>query len=849
MTSTGTRKERNVQTRSNEAITEADKEFINGLKIFSESSNSVAGLAGPSVNNSPKTPAGNYLAREGDSMIGPIAFGPPLNFRVEVDANNTIDIGPLGENIQYSSNIQLDDLQPNSSVLDIIANAAFDGQILVLRTFAPTVPYNIRQATLANGGNIQTADGNDIVLSDLQMMILVFDESLIVFNNTGGTWRVLSTSGGGGTGTFVSADLSADQITNIAVGNHIEFDRNATPTGANGAIVLQTGAGQLDGIFELLAGKTYFLSGTARPLFSAANAVELVWYDITNATEIGRRCKFDDAVLAMNQPKCEIIYNAVTNVTVELRIVAVTTPANLTGFDADFSFAHIFEFSGVNQGAGAVSVLLSWKNPVRAKTLVDVGTLSSFVVLTDGVTLVENDRVLLTEQTTASENGIYDVGVVSTGVAPLTRSSDFDENSEVVSESFVAIEEGTLFKDQVWHLITNNPITVGTTAQVWKVFAPGTSGGPDLGGDEGGIDGAGEWVYDGRVASGNHITKKWEQGTNSTAADNGVNDVIYMPSNGNTASRLFALGDSNLTNPAAYSDDLGDSWTTSNLSANHNWVRSAYDPVGNILVSVNTDGTTTTIKNKSTDRGANFTNITSPNTDNHWDIIWSAADSLFVATAFSTPAAAGLIRGIQTSPTGTTWTARVTPTPAGTGFWKYVAYSPSQGLYVAITAGQTDVMTSTDAITWTLGVALITGGTELATILRLIYSPGQDKFVAVGNRRLASARELTSWTSKDGINWEEFNIDTFTTGVSAIQDVVWASDLSLYVAVGGTTATGFNSSTHYWVSNDAESWTRISRDVPALNSSTYQGITYAQEYGQFVAVTGTSNITIYRTFR
>ena len=76
--STGTRKERTVQDRSAEAIIENDKQLINSFKVFSDSSNSVAGVAGQSVNNSPKTPAGNYLAREGDSMIGPLALGPPL---------------------------------------------------------------------------------------------------------------------------------------------------------------------------------------------------------------------------------------------------------------------------------------------------------------------------------------------------------------------------------------------------------------------------------------------------------------------------------------------------------------------------------------------------------------------------------------------------------------------------------------------------------------------------------------------------------------------------------------------------------------------------------------------------
>ena len=213
MSSTGTRPVRTVQSRSNEALIEADKELINSLKIFSEASNFVAGLTGTPAQNSPKTPAGNYLAREGDSMIGPLALGPPLDFSIDVDANNTIDIGPLSDNAQFTSNVQLDDLQPNSSVLDIIDNANFDGQILILRTFAPTVPYTISQGTLGNGGNIQTGDSSDLTVGDLQTVTFIFDESLKIEANTGGSWRVLSVSSGGGGGLSEPVILTINTIT------------------------------------------------------------------------------------------------------------------------------------------------------------------------------------------------------------------------------------------------------------------------------------------------------------------------------------------------------------------------------------------------------------------------------------------------------------------------------------------------------------------------------------------------------------------------------------------------------------------------------------------------------------
>ena len=161
MSSTRARKPRDIQDRVSESITEVDKLFIDGLKKFSGDSIREAGDAGVSINNSPSAPAGNYLPVLGGSMFGPIALAPPLDFRVDIDANNTINISQFNENNQHSSNIQLEDV-PTSSILDIIAGAAYDGQLLIIRTFAPGA-ITISQATFANEHALPTcpSSGND----------------------------------------------------------------------------------------------------------------------------------------------------------------------------------------------------------------------------------------------------------------------------------------------------------------------------------------------------------------------------------------------------------------------------------------------------------------------------------------------------------------------------------------------------------------------------------------------------------------------------------------------------------------------------------------------------------------
>lgn len=80
----------------------------------------------------------------------------------------------------------------------------------------------------------------------------------------------------------------------------------------------------------------------------------------------------------------------------------------------------------------------------------------------DGVVLATGDRVLVKNQGTASENGIY---VVPASGAP-SRATDADSSDELVNAS-VWVSEGTANADTLWTCTANAPITVGSTALTW----------------------------------------------------------------------------------------------------------------------------------------------------------------------------------------------------------------------------------------------------------------------------------------------------------------------------------------------------------------------------------------------
>lgn len=108
---------------------------------------------------------------------------------------------------------------------------------------------------------------------------------------------------------------------------------------------------------------------------------------------------------------------------------------------------------------------LDVKDSVHVATTANI-TLSGTQTV-DGVALLAGDRVLVKNQTTASENGIYDV--VSGGA--WTRSTDANTSAKVTAGMFVFVEEGTSNADSGWVLTTDSPITLGTTSLAFTQFS------------------------------------------------------------------------------------------------------------------------------------------------------------------------------------------------------------------------------------------------------------------------------------------------------------------------------------------------------------------------------------------
>lgn len=97
---------------------------------------------------------------------------------------------------------------------------------------------------------------------------------------------------------------------------------------------------------------------------------------------------------------------------------------------------------------------------VRAASTGNVPTMSGLLTA-DGLTLADGDRVLLKDQTTASQNGIWIAHPTA-----WTRATDFDTAAKVAG-AIVRVQSGTTHGGTRWTTSFKGTDTVGSTAMSW----------------------------------------------------------------------------------------------------------------------------------------------------------------------------------------------------------------------------------------------------------------------------------------------------------------------------------------------------------------------------------------------
>jgi hypothetical protein len=115
------------------------------------------------------------------------------------------------------------------------------------------------------------------------------------------------------------------------------------------------------------------------------------------------------------------------------------------------------------------------KEPVNVATTGNIADLAAGAPDTvDGVAVQAGDRVLVWQQTTQTENGIYVVDTVGTGSnGAWSRAADFDDvpSTEVQAGNSVYVDQGTLYNTTVFRLSGTGDLVVDTDDLVFVIYS------------------------------------------------------------------------------------------------------------------------------------------------------------------------------------------------------------------------------------------------------------------------------------------------------------------------------------------------------------------------------------------
>ncbi len=366
-----------------------------------------------------------------------------------------------------------------------VFTAGTNGTLSIVTTDDSAAAANI---TITADGTFE-ADGTTVTLDSAGDIVLDADGGDVFFKDGGTTFGSATNTSGNliiKSGTTTALTFSGANVTGAGT-----YTGGGTMTTGGNIVIPDAGnigsASDTDAIAISSGGVVTF---SQAPVF-ANGSLDILDLDIDGGTDIGAALVDADLIIVDDGAGGTNRKSAMSRVKTYVADVTLTTAAQtaitsvgtLNGLAVAGSqtitmgsnrVTNVADPSSAQDAAtkayvDAVKTGLDVKDSVVAASTGN-GTLSSAYEngdTLDGVTLATNDRILLKDQSTGSENGIY---TVNSSGAP-TRATDFDSNAEVTSGAFTFVTEGTANGDSGFVLTTNDDITVGTTAMTWAQFS------------------------------------------------------------------------------------------------------------------------------------------------------------------------------------------------------------------------------------------------------------------------------------------------------------------------------------------------------------------------------------------